>query len=98
MGILMPYLVIATIVLFIIITVLLCDHFKTRTDYNVKPNTIYNVKYNTDKDVTISTSPNSELDKKIKDITINITADDIKRDTQLIIEKLKKHNENTIQQ
>ena len=92
MGILMPYLVIATIVLFIIITVLLCDHFKTRTDYNVKPNTIYNVKYNTDKDVTISTSPNSELDKKIKErtININITADDIKRDTQLIIEKLKK--------
>ena len=90
MGILMPYLVIATIVLFIIITVLLCDHVKTRTDYNVKPNTIYNVKYNTDKDVTISTSPNSELDKKIKERTINITADDIKRDTQLIIEKLKK--------
>lgn len=89
MGILMPYLVIATIVLFIIITVLLCDHFKTRTDYNVKPNTIYNVKYNTDKDVTISTSPNSELDKRIKDITINITADNIKRDTQLIIEKIK---------
>lgn len=90
MGILMPYLVIATIVLFIIITVLLCDHFKKKTNYNVKPNTVYNVKYKTDRDVTINTTPNPELDKRIKDITINITADIIKRDTQLIIEELKK--------
>lgn len=92
MGILMPYLVIATIVLFIIMTVLLCDHFKTRTDYNVKPNTIYNVKPNADRDVTINSTSNPELDKKIKNsgLSINPTADKVKRDVKLIIEEFKR--------
>lgn len=85
MGILMPYLIIATIVFcFIIMTVLLCDFFKTRSDYNVKPNTIYNVKPNADRDVTINSTSNPD------GFSINPTADKVKHDVKLIIEEFKR--------